>query len=147
MIALCREHHDKAGAGAFSVEQLRDMKRTAKERPNQVVGRFDWMKQDILVIAGGNAFYNINYPVVLGDNPLLWFNRDEQQHQLLNVHFPPTMEGEERTSLSDNDWILRGDPTDVKSPPSGAELEIVYGNGDMLFVEFRNMSAGDLAER
>jgi hypothetical protein len=45
MVALCREHHDKADAGAFTREQLRQLK-TKRAR---VTGRFDWMRQDLLL--------------------------------------------------------------------------------------------------
>lgn len=139
MIALCQQHHDKAGVGTFSVEQLREMKATAQQRQGDVAGRFDWMKRDLLVIAGGNAYYENTYAIVLGDEPLLWFNRDEQRHQLLNIRMPLGPDGEERTSLVDNDWVLRGDPVDVTSRPSGDELKIVYQNGDTLSVKFRSM--------
>lgn len=32
MIALCRKHHDDAGGGAFTLEQLKDLKREGRER-------------------------------------------------------------------------------------------------------------------
>jgi hypothetical protein len=44
MIALCQEHHDKADAGAFTLEQLRDMKRQGRERSETLKGRFDWVR-------------------------------------------------------------------------------------------------------
>lgn len=145
MIALCREHHDKAAA--FSKEQLRDMKRTALAQRNEVVGRFDWMRRDLLVIAGGNAFFETKCPIGFRDQRVLWFNRDDQNHQLLNFQPPPGPDGRERTSLVDNDWFLRGDPVDVVSPPNGAELEITYAEGDYLKVGFESIDADGLAHR
>jgi hypothetical protein len=46
MVALCREHHDKADAGAFTRDQLRQLK---TKRAHRVTGRFDWMRQDLLL--------------------------------------------------------------------------------------------------
>lgn len=139
MIALCQEHHAKAAA--FSVEQCREMKRAALTRTAEVAGRFDWMKRDVATVAGGNTFYNNTYEIAIDGRPFLWFNEDDERHRLLNIRFPPGPDGQERTSLVDNDWVLRGDPVDVKSPPNGAELQITYGNDDHLHVRFRAVSA------
>lgn len=144
MIALCRQHHDKAAA--FSIEECREMKRNALARAAPVQGRFDWMKRDIVAIAGGNA-YLVQCVIRFGDQPLIWFNRDDENHQLLNIHMPPDSNGKERTSLVDNDWVLRGDPLDVASPPNGAELDIRYGNGDKLYIRFRSLDAAGLEAR
>jgi hypothetical protein len=54
MIALCAEHHAKADAGAFTTEQLRKMK-SQPTRPIQ--GRFDWLRNRVVSIIGGNAYY------------------------------------------------------------------------------------------
>ncbi|MCG7593725.1 HNH endonuclease [Mycobacterium sp. PSTR-4-N] len=140
MIALCSDHHNKARA--FSVSNCREMKETAKERAGEVAGRFDWMKHNVLMIAGGNAYYDNTYDLVWQDNPLLWFTRDDDDRRLLNIRMPP--QGDEpRTSLIDNDWILEGEPVDVISPPNGSELNIRYSNGDNLYIKFRTVDAAD----
>jgi hypothetical protein len=54
MIALCAEHHRKADAGAFTVEQLKQMKRMAAR---EVTGRFDWLRNEVLAIVGGNFYH------------------------------------------------------------------------------------------
>jgi hypothetical protein len=46
MIAVCREHADKADHGSFTDDQLRELKREGRSRASQVRGRFDWMRQD-----------------------------------------------------------------------------------------------------
>lgn len=40
MIALCREHHDQADAGAFTKDQLRAFKVATSDREKGVQGRF-----------------------------------------------------------------------------------------------------------
>src|SRR3990172_955656 len=50
MIALCGEHHAKADVGAFTREQLREFKRGAIERAEEVKGRFDWMRHSLLAV-------------------------------------------------------------------------------------------------
>src|SRR4029079_15500764 len=54
MLALCAEHHRKADAGAFTVEQLREMK---KESPNTVRGRFNWLRNELLAVVGGSFYF------------------------------------------------------------------------------------------
>ncbi|MFC2013399.1 hypothetical protein ACFLU8_00695 [Chloroflexota bacterium] len=50
MIALCADHHAKAGA--YTEKQLRDFKRKAVEQSQEVRGLFEWMRRDILVAVG-----------------------------------------------------------------------------------------------
>lgn len=67
---------------------------------------------------------------------MIWFNRDDQRRLLLNFHFL-TASGLRRASLENNDWIIRGDPADVESPPNGSWLRVRYDNGDDLSIRFR----------
>ena len=53
MIALCREHHDKAAA--WSVEELREISKASPQQKT-IEGRFEWMKRRVLTIAGGGFF-------------------------------------------------------------------------------------------
>ena len=144
MIALCWTHHWKAEA--LTVDQCRELKQTALSRAGQVAGRFDWMRHDILAIAGGNYYYETPRLVVFGDQPLIWFNRDEHNHMLLNV-VTPDRNWNPRVSLVDNDWVVRGNPTDVESPPKGFKLRIEYPDGDRLFVRFREWETDDALAR
>lgn len=51
MIALCKHHHPEADNGAWTKEQLREMKNKPFVR-DELSGRFNWLRQDILVMAG-----------------------------------------------------------------------------------------------
>jgi hypothetical protein len=144
MIALCWTHH--ARADALTVEQCRELKQTALSRAGEVAGRFDWMRHGVLAIAGGNYYYETPRLVVYRDEPLIWFNRDEQHRMLLNI-ITPERDWSQRVSLVDNDWVIRGNPTDVESPPTGSKLRIEYGDGDRLFVRFREWDNEDALAR
>lgn len=139
MVALCATHHAKAGA--WLVQDLRRLKRAARDqaaagaRPG-VIGRFDWMREDVLAVVGGNYYYETPKMVVFRDEPLIWFERDESNRLLLSMRMLTTS-GQPRTSLDRNDWLLEGDPQDVDSPPNGSFLRVRYGNGDDVSIQFK----------
>lgn len=133
MIALCAAHHAKAAA--WTVDQLREMKAVREDRP-AVRGRFEWMRQDILAVIGGNFFYETPNMVVFHGEPMIWFERDQQRRLLLNLRML-TASGLPRTRLENNDWIIRGEPVEVESPPNGSRLRVRYENGDDVVIRFR----------
>jgi hypothetical protein len=133
MIALCATHHAKAAA--WTVDQVRAMKANASRR-SDVAGRFEWMRRDVLAVIGGNFYYETPQMVVFRGQPLIWFERDSEGRLLLNLNMLSASE-EPRTSLVNNDWIIRGSPEDVESPPNGSRLRVKYANGDDVSVRFR----------
>jgi hypothetical protein len=133
MIALCATHHGKAEA--WTVEQCRAMKSVPNDRP-EVRGKFEWMRDDILAVIGGGLYYETPNMVVYHDTPIVWFNRDEQRHLMLNLRLLTTSK-KPRMRLEDNDWIISGEPVDVESPPKGNRLRVHYSNGDDVSVRFR----------
>ena len=144
MIALCGEHHGKADAGAFTTEQLRALK---TRRADIVQGTFDWRRQTLLAIVGGNLYFETPRIVVFKGSPLIWFERDEHNNLLLSARMLSSSD-EPRVWLDANDWHLEGSPTDFESPPNGRRIRVRYGNGDALMVEFQSIAdpkeAGDL---
>lgn len=135
MIAMCGEHHDKADAGAFTKDQLRAFKRSGAEHAEEVRGRFDWMRHNLLTVVGGNFFYETPDIFLFRGQRSIWLNRDEEGYLMLNVRMLTTS-GESRMVIEDNFWLNRGDPEDLESPPSGKLLHVKYSNGDMLKVRF-----------
>lgn len=133
IIPLCPTHH--AQAAAFTVEQLREFKRVAYEHPAK--GRFEWLRRDLVGIVGGCVYHEVPILVQLDENPMVWFNRDEDGRALLNVRMITT-EGHEhaRISIRDNDFVVRGTPSDFEAPPSGRLLRVRYDNGDYMRIEF-----------
>ena len=136
MIALCATHHAKAAA--WTVEQLRVLKLAS---PTHVVqGRFEWMREDVLAVVGGNLYYETPRILEVNARPVIWFERDEHNNLLLSLHMLTTS-GEPRTRLVANDWIIKGGPIEVESPPGGTLLKVRYANGDFISVRFRNWSS------
>lgn len=135
MIALCGEHHPKADAGAYTMEQLHEFKQKAMGRAFGIRGRFDWMRHEILTLIGGNLFYKSPVLVRKNGQPAIWLNRDKDGYILLNVRMI-TMSKEPRMEIQDNFWINQGQPVDLESPPSGKLLRVVYSNGDTIGIEF-----------
>jgi hypothetical protein len=136
MIALCSMHH--AQAEAWTVPQMREMKVAPQDRA-EVQGRFQWMREDVLAVIGGNFFYETPHMVVFRGEPMIWFERDEDMRLLLNLRVL-TASGLPRTRLENNDWFIRGDPVEVESPPNGARLRVRYENGDDVGIRFREWS-------
>jgi hypothetical protein len=132
MIALCAEHHAKAAA--WTTEQLRAMKSVPQDR-DDIHGRFEWMRDEILARVGGNFYYDTLNIFVWKGKKVIWFERDSDQRLLLNLNLP-TVSGLSRTRLENNDWIVEGEPVEVESPPNGSELRVKYINGDKISVKF-----------
>lgn len=142
MIALCGEHHPKADAGAFTKEQLHRLKTSGRSRAHEVKGRFDWMRRDLLAVVGGSMFLRVPVVLQFRDEPMIWFNRDDEGYLLLNCRML-SGSGEPRLRIQDNFWFPRGHPDEVESPPSGRKLRVGYKNGDRLSVEFFDVPASE----
>lgn len=133
LIPLCPTHH--AQAAAFTIEQLRQFKNRAHDRP--AAGRFEWLRRELVGAVGSGLYHETPIMVQFRGIPVVWFSRDELGHALLNVRMITAAAGQERMCIQDNDFVLLGAPTDFESPPSGHKLRVRYDNGDYLRVEFR----------
>jgi hypothetical protein len=134
MIALCGEHHAKADAGAFTTEQLRAMK-SSTAQAHEIRGKFDWMRQELLGVVGGNFYLETHAPAIIQGMKPVSFGTDEAGHWLLDVDMLTTTR-EPRLQVTENFWISRGTPQDVECPPSGKVLTMKYANGDKIGIEF-----------
>ncbi|MGI8550767.1 MAG: HNH endonuclease [Dehalococcoidia bacterium] len=144
MIALCQTHHPQADNGAFTNEQLQEFKKTAKERNIEIKGQFEWMRRRLLVVIGGNFYEDPFVIFEIGGQRILWFDRDEQNYFLLNLQML-TISHEARMRIENNDWTEKGTPEDLETPPSGKKLHAKYKSGDILEVNFIELSE-DLAQ-
>ena len=135
MIALCGLHHPHADQGAFTVAQLRDFKATGGERNREVGARFEWMREDLLTVVGGNFYFDTPVPVRFRSNNVLALTRDERGYLLLDTNMLSTS-GDPRMTIQENFWIVLGDPLDLDCPPHGRLVSAEYANGDRLRVEF-----------
>lgn len=134
MIALCIHHHKKADGGAYTNDQLRAFKNN-KTQADKVKGQFDWLRNDLLAVVGGNFYYDTLKVLQIDGHDVVWFKRDEEGYLRLNIKMLSVLP-KERALIEDNIWTNIGDPKDVNSPPQGKELRIDYENGDHLSVKF-----------
>lgn len=132
MIALCATHHAKADA--WTISDVRNLKSGIRNRT--IAGKFEWMRDDVLAVVGGNFYYETPTMVEFRGERLIWFERDAHNRLLLNLNML-SITGEPRTSLVNNDWFIEGKPQDVVSPPNGSLLKVAYANGDLVSVRFR----------
>lgn len=135
MIAFCREHHIQADHGAFTVDQIRKFKIVAKEYSAQVQGKFNWMRNRLLAVVGGNFFYETLIVFQYKDKPVIWFERDANGYLLLNLYMLTTS-NQPRAHICNNEWFNTGGEEDIECPPSAKRLRISYPNGDFASIEF-----------
>jgi hypothetical protein len=140
MVAFCREHHIQADHGAFTVEQIRTFKREAKNTWGQVSGKFNWMRNRLLTVVGGNFFYETPVVFRFKSEPVIWFERDAAGYMLLNLTMLTTS-GESRACIRNNEWINTGTEADIECPPSARRLRISYSNGDTVTIEFFELAS------
>ena len=146
MIAICREHHDQADAGAFTCEQLHELKRVGRDRAQLLQGHFNWMREELLGVIGGNFYVRVPIVIQIKNVPVVYFNRDDSDRLLLNVNML-SMTNEPRMVMVDNLWITSGaDEAEIRCPPSGRLVEAKYPNGDHLKVEFCEVESPDALE-
>ncbi|AEJ02323.1 SEC-C motif domain protein [Nitrosomonas sp. Is79A3] len=141
MIALCAEHHKKADAGAYTKDQLRSFKLN-RANAELVKGSFDWLRNDLLAVVGGNYYYDTPVAIEIDGNRVVWFRRDEEGYLRLNVKVL-SLSPEPRASIVDNIWGEVGGPEDLRSPPGGKSLLIKYSSGDRLSVEFQEFPSAE----
>lgn len=134
MIALCAQHHKKADGGLYSNEQLHEFKKN-KVHSQKVQGNLDWLRRDLLSIVGGNLFYENPIAVQVDGHNVVSFKRDSEGYQRLSISMLSLL-SEERIIIEDNSWENIGNPSDLRSPPQGKELEASYDNGDYLYLKF-----------
>jgi hypothetical protein len=146
IIALCQQHHSAADVGAFTTEQLDEMKARGRDRADALGARFEWMRHRLLAVVGGTFCYEVGVFLQIQDRPVLWFHRDEEQRLLLNIDMPATIP-EARMHIKDNFWTEIGEPKMLECPPSGKLVSVTYENGDLLRVEFFEVPDGGALSR
>lgn len=146
MIALCAEHHAKADAGAFTKEQLRELKLSATRPMGVIGGQFEWMRNRLLAIVGGNFYFETPVILEVRGKPVIWFRRDDNGYFLLNAQMLTTSK-EPRARIQDNFWLSQTNPDDLECPPSGKLLKVKYSNGDELRIEFLELESGTVVEK
>lgn len=137
MITLCHEHHAKAGAGAFTVNQLRELKRVGAANTQRVAGHFDWLRHDLLVVSGGFTYHETLKLLEIRSRPVIWLTRNSDRLLRLNLDIP--WGREDRLQMRDNFWFQVGDAEQVICPTGGRSLTVKYPDGNQVCLEFRQV--------
>jgi hypothetical protein len=147
MIALCRDHHPEADAGAFTIDQLNELKCLGRDRNQALGAKFNWMREELVAVVGGNFYVRTPIALQVRDVPVVWFNRDDEGRLLVNLQVLTTS-GQPRLAMIDNFWTTEGvDEQEIVCPPSGRLVSVKYPNGDALKVEFREVGSSQDFER
>ena len=84
MIALCMAHHAQADGGAWSHEQLHEMKNAAPS-PDPLRGAFNWRREQLIVEASGNIAIATPVFLRIGDRDIVWLTTDDNGNEVLNL--------------------------------------------------------------
>lgn len=146
MIALCSEHHPIADGGAWTVEQLHEFKRKGTKNISEVRGKFNWLRNKLLLVAGSCFYYETLTILEYRGEPSIWLQRDENGYLLLNIRMLSTSK-EPRLVMEDNGWVEKGEPKEFECPPSGKLIHAKYANGDEIKVEFKELESEVAAQK
>lgn len=145
MIALCTQHHKNADNHTYTNDQLIEFKKN-KVNSEKVKGNFEWRRNKLLTVVGGNFYYETPRALVIDNHDVVSLTRDENGYLLLNVEML-SVSKEERLVMRENCWENIGKPIDFRCPPSGKEIEIKYENGDLLLIKFYVLSNKELFKK
>jgi len=126
---LCRDHAPEADApedaqGAFTKKQLREMKKNPFIKENDVKGKFSWLRREIICMPGGNIIYNPDIILEVGNEKILWMEKDDEGFHRLNLIVKDTR-GNTVLEIRNNDWIAETKGAlEIVCPPSGKILRI-----------------------
>jgi len=146
MIALCLQHHKEADVGTYTNEQLRDLKEKEASH-NSVSGRFNWKRENTLIIAGSNYFIGSPTILEIGDRKLIWFQKDEDGFDTVNMDLY-AKNGQLVFQMRDNDWVVTPSLDDVEAPPSGRSLKVrCKRNKISIDLDFSNSDIAEIRKR
>jgi len=138
MISLCPQHHRQADAHAWTTEQLIEFKtRNQSEEIEDVIkGKFNYLRNQFLLYAGGNYFFNNSKAeIVLRNHPIVWFEINENGLKQLNIILF-NEKGEIYFHIENNSWKVKNNIKDLECPPNGKILRVDFDNGNYIKIEF-----------
>jgi hypothetical protein len=146
MIALCWHHHQVAEDEAFTVDQLRQMKRAPFLNAGRVGARFDgWNQRRLALFAGGNWFVGppfvlaVRNQVVIGLTPPIG---DTPGGLNLDIRNPA---GRPVLAMTANDWDLDVVPDDLICRPRGSTLYVRHLASEIsLDIKFHSLTPAKL---
>jgi hypothetical protein len=143
LVALCLTHAGQADANAFDADYLRELKHAGRPESEEVRGQLSWMRRRILVLAGGNWYYDTPVPLQIGSTDAIALTRDADGYLLLNLRMPSTS-GQPRVRIEGNYITVgRDHVADIDCATRGRTIRITYPNGDQFSHEYRDVESED----
>jgi hypothetical protein len=149
MIALCLQHHKEADSGAFTHDQLRDLKIDPflKRAGAGPAGRFNWRREQFVLAAGGGLFIRCPVFLEMAGRPIVWLSADDAGNQLLNLDVWDA-DGVLAFAMRDNDWVVLSEPDDLEAPPAAGSLIVRAPSKDLrVSVAFAASTAAQVEAR
>lgn len=122
MIALCLQHHKEADVGTYTDEQLRSLKEKDAAH-SYVSGRFNWRREDTLIIAGSNYFIGSPTILEIEGRKLIWFQKNEDGFDTVNMDLY-ARNGQLVFQMRNNEWVVTPSLDNIEAPPSGRSLKV-----------------------
>lgn len=118
MIALCLHHHKSADNGAFTNEQLDNLKENPFLSNDDILGgEITWKRDNILFDIGGNYFLGATKIHLKKEEKLVWIEFDEDGHIMINLNIKDK-DGNLLFTMRNNDWLISTSLQDIESPPA-----------------------------
>jgi hypothetical protein len=148
MIALCLHHHKAADNGAYTVEQLKKLKKSPYLNSNDILsGEFAWKRENILFDVGGSYFLGATEIYTTQAERLVWLSFDEKQNICINFDIKDS-NGNLAFSMTDNDWVISTSFDDIESHPSMKKLSFKDTKKEIQFsIEFNSYSKLQFQEK
>ena len=141
MVALCRQHHIEADNGAFTLEQLRAFKEIPASEHSRASGKLNWMRHKLLGFIGGTFYEDVQTILKIGEEKIIWFERDSEGFILLNLTLPTT--NGPLAIMRDNEWQNHFIEEDIVCPPSSKKILIRYPENQHIEVMFFEVDSHD----
>jgi hypothetical protein len=120
MIALCARHHDEADSGAFTKQQLRDLKKLQR---THVQSKFNWKRRHTIFDCGGNYAYQCGAMLTSSGIDMIYFEKDSEGYDTLSLNIYDVCLNP-IVVMRQNDWLTRTDIDEVEAAPRTPQLII-----------------------
>lgn len=125
MIALCREHHDKADDSFYTKEQFLNLKKNPVINSKNVSEEYSYLRRNTVCFVGGSLGYDTKYILMIDEEPVIWFELDEMGYDRLSLLIKDS-QGNVILYMDRNDWIT---PTrnvfDIECSARGKTLKVI----------------------
>jgi hypothetical protein len=146
IIALCVKHAGMADAKAFTKKQLRVFKRLPSNKGTTLESTFEWFRQNLLFIVGGNIAFKCNTIVASSRERIIWLEEDEEtgsRSVSMNIR---DQDGGLILAMDKNQWssdlsLIE----DIDSSARGHKLKVTATNKKASFeIAFRSIGIREL---